>query len=77
MLVTNASAWIGGVNPGIGYEWVSTNGAWLLYVPPAGIAERVVWPAALGFLVFYIICCLVYRSERFWRCKFLDLLLRW
>ncbi len=40
---TNAPAYIGHVNPGVGYWWTWTNGAWCLWVPASPVVDGF-WP---------------------------------
>ncbi len=58
---TNAAAYIGHVNPGVGYWWTQTNGAWCLSVP-APVAVSVFWPAfVLSLVIFAVLAWLLSR----------------
>ena len=51
---TNAYKFIGHVNPGVGYEWLYTNGTWNLIVPQQGPALDVFWPVFLTIIAVTI-----------------------
>ena len=65
---TNAWHWIGRINPGVGYEWVQTNGQWFLYIPEKGSVHVsvfwVVFPLFLYGIAIYEMLAYLRRMRR-------------
>jgi TRAP-type C4-dicarboxylate transport system permease small subunit len=68
-LIPQSEAWrlIGHINPGFGYSWVQTNGAWFLAVPEAPVRD-IFWPVfaltlIFGFLALWYVDRLLRRLQ--------------